>query len=443
MKTLKPILLLAIGVLLTMTSCRTEDDLAIDPPVEETIEANSTIANLMSRTASNDGSPDNIIDNASCLSVQLPVTVTVNGIELEINDDDGYEDIEDIIDLFDDDVDSVVISYPITVILVDFSTVVVNSDLELGTLTANCVGENEDDDDIECIDFQYPITASVFDENNDLINSITINNDNDMYDFIDDLDDFAAVTINFPIKVIFADGSSQTINSIPELENAIEIADDSCDEDDDNDFDDDDCDNCTTNDLETVFADCTEWTVDKLERNDNDLEDNYVGYVFEFNSDGTILVTQGSNTFNGTWGASGTGNNISVTINVTGTLPDGQKVSDNAMFRIKDLPKPTGTVRGEDGALDMQRNSLEISTIGAKFDDFDFELPLRVTGFKFKVPGQPTIQVNGNKLDARAKQALKKAKRGSGVQIFDIEAKAQGVSVILKKVSPVFIELTN
>lgn len=321
MKTLKPILLLVLGVLFTMTSCRTEDDLAIDPPTEETIEANSTVANLMSRTASNDGSSDNIIDNASCLSVQLPVTVTVNGIELTINDEDGYQDIEDIIDLFDDDVDSVIISYPITVILTDYSTVVVNSDSELVALTANCVGENEDDDDIECIDFQYPITASVFDENNDLINTITINNDNDMYDFIDDLDEFAAVTINFPITVIFADGSTQTINSIQELEDAIEMADDTCDEDDDNDFDDDDCDNCTTNDLETVFADCSEWTVDKLERNDNDLEDNYVGYVFEFNSDGTILVTQGSNTFNGTWEASGSGNNISVVINVTG-LPD-------------------------------------------------------------------------------------------------------------------------
>nr|WP_321234073.1 hypothetical protein [uncultured Psychroserpens sp.] len=321
MKTLKPILLLVVGVMFAMTSCRTEDDLAIDPPVEDTIEANSTIANLMSRTASNDGSSDNIIDNASCLSVQLPVTVTVNGIELVINDDDGYEDIEDIIDLFDDDVDSVVISYPITVILPDFSTVVVNSDAELAALTVNCAGENEDDDDIECIDFQYPITASIYDENNDLINSITINNDNDMYDFIEDLDDFAAVTINFPITVIFADGTTQTINTIQELEDAIEMADDSCDEDDDNDFDDDDCDNCTTNDLDTIFSDCSEWTVDKLERNDNDLEDNYVGYVFEFNDDGTILVTQGTNTFNGTWEASGTGNNISVTINVTG-LPD-------------------------------------------------------------------------------------------------------------------------
>ena len=321
MKTLKPILLLVLSVILTLTSCRTEDDLAIDPPTEETIEANSTVANLMSRTASNDGSSDNIIDSASCLSVELPVTVTVNGIELIINDEDGYEDIEDIIDLFDDDVDSVIITYPITVILTDFSTVVVNSDAELAALAANCVGENEDDDDIECIDFQYPITASVFDENNDLINTITINNDNDMYDFIDDLDEYAAVTINFPITVIFADGSTQTINSIQELEDAIEIADDTCDEDDDNDFDDDDCDNCTTNDLDTVFADCTEWTVDKLERNDNDLEDTYVGYVFEFNNDGTILVTQGSNTFNGTWEASGSGNNISVVINVIG-LPD-------------------------------------------------------------------------------------------------------------------------
>jgi len=321
MKTLKPILLLVLGVVFTMTSCRTEDDLQIDPPVEETIEANSTIANLMSRTATNDGSSDNIIDNASCLSVQLPVTVTVNGIELEINDEDGYEDIEDIIDLFDDDVDSVVISYPITVILIDYSTVVINSDADLAELTGNCVGENEDDDDIECIDFQYPITASIFDENNDLISSITINNDNDMYDFIDDLDEYAAVTINFPITVIFADGTTQTINSIQELENAIEMADDTCDEDDDNDFDDDDCDNCSTNDLETIFADCSEWTVDKLERNDNDLEDNYVGYVFEFNGDGTILVTQGNNTFNGTWEASGAGNNISVTINITG-LPD-------------------------------------------------------------------------------------------------------------------------
>lgn len=339
MKSLKPILVITIGVLLSFTSCRTEDDVAIDPPTEDTIEANSTIANLMANVAINDGSFDNIIDNASCLSVQLPVTVTVNGVQVTVNDDDGYEDIEDIIDLFDDDVDSIEITYPITVILADYSTVTVNSDAELAALTVDCPGENEDDDDIECIDFQYPITASIYNENNDLINTITINNDNDMYDFIDDLDDFAAVTINFPITVVLADGNSLTINTVQELENAIENADDTCDEDDDNDFDDDDCDNCTTSELDMVFADCTEWTVDKLERNDNDLEDNYVGYIFEFNSDGTILVTQGANMFNGTWEADGSGNNIAVTINVTG-------LSDfNDTWNLHEIDQDPGEVK--------------------------------------------------------------------------------------------------
>ena len=339
MKTLKPILIVFLSILFTLASCRTEDDLAIDPPIEETIEANSIVANLMTNVATNDGSFDNIIDSASCVSVQLPVTVTVNGIEITINDDDGYEEIEDIIDLFDDDDDSVVIAYPITVILTDFSTVVVNSDSELAALTANCAGENEDDDDIECIDFQYPITASIYNENNDLINSITINNDNEMYDFIDDLDEFAAVTINFPITVIFADGTTQSINTVQQLANAIELADDTCDEDDDNDFDDDDCNNCTTNDLDTVFADCLEWTVDKLERNDNDLEAIYVGYVFEFNNDGTILVTQGANTFNGTWEASGSGNNISVVINIAG-------LSDfNDTWNLHELDQEPGEVK--------------------------------------------------------------------------------------------------
>src|SRR5690606_29374041 len=52
-----------------------------------------------------------------------------------------------------------------------------------------------------------------------------------------------------------------------------------------------------------------------------------------------------------------------VTINVTGKL-DGQNVPDSKTFRIKDLPKPTGTVRGESDNISMQRNSLEISTIG-------------------------------------------------------------------------------
>jgi hypothetical protein len=60
------------------------------------------------------------------------------------------------------------------------------------------------------------------------------------------------------------------------------------------------------------------------------------------------------------------------------------------------------------------------------------------------VPGQPTVVVNGNKLDNRAKSALQRAQRGDAVQIFDIQAYiTNNKSYKLKKVSPVVVELTN
>jgi len=138
------------------------------------------------------------------------------------------------------------------------------------------------------------------------------------------------------------------------------------------------------------------------------------------------------------------GSGREVAINVSGTLPDGTKVSDRATFRIKDIPKPTGSISGQTGIVKLPRNSVEISTIGALLDDFDFELPIQVTSFKVKVPGQPSVNVSGTKLNSQAKNALRKARRGDQISIFDISAQIKGNSSYkLKGVSPVIVELTN
>ncbi|MFC5194745.1 gliding motility protein GldM [Bizionia hallyeonensis] len=138
------------------------------------------------------------------------------------------------------------------------------------------------------------------------------------------------------------------------------------------------------------------------------------------------------------------GSGREVAINVSGTLPDGSKVSDRATFRIKDIPKPTGSISGQTGIVKLPRNSVEISTIGALLDDFDFELPIQVTSFKVKVPGQPSVNVSGTKLNSQAKNALRKARRGDQISIFDISAQIKGNSSYkLKGVSPVIVELTN
>lgn len=80
----------------------------------------------------------------------------------------------------------------------------------------------------------------------------------------------------------------------------------------------DDCNSCTVELLTEVLTACEDWFVDKLERNDNDLEGNFTGYAFNFSSDGTIKATSGSESYSGTWKASGTGNNIQVVLTISG-----------------------------------------------------------------------------------------------------------------------------
>ena len=79
---------------------------------------------------------------------------------------------------------------------------------------------------------------------------------------------------------------------------------------------------CSQQQVLDILTTCTDWTVDKLELNDtSDLEDNYVGYTFNFSNDGTITVQNGGTNHSGTWNSSGMGQNMNVVINIA-TLPD-------------------------------------------------------------------------------------------------------------------------
>jgi len=136
------------------------------------------------------------------------------------------------------------------------------------------------------------------------------------------------------------------------------------------------------------------------------------------------------------------GTGTEVVINVTGTLPDNSKVVDKKTFRIKGIPGPTGTIRGEMGVVKGPKSSLEISTIGAKLVDFDFEVGLDVVGFNFKVAGQPTVVVQGNKLNAQCKSVLSKVGRGDQVTISEIKTKLVGAgSYLLPRTAPVIYEI--
>ncbi len=131
-------------------------------------------------------------------------------------------------------------------------------------------------------------------------------------------------------------------------------------------------------------------------------------------------------------------------INVSGTMSNGEPVSDKRKFRIKDIPAPMASIRNEVGVIRMPKSSLAKATISAQLLDFVFDVNIVTTGFKIKIPGQATVVVNGNRLDSKAQKALSKARRGDIITIFDVKAKLKNNSSYrLKNVMPLSVELSN
>lgn len=305
---LKNLVFLPFLVLMLMMSCQNEETEIINPSNNDIIEGDSVAANLMARMATNDGSVDNIIDYANCLEVVLPVTVTANGITITIQSVADYSQLENILDAFTNDDDAVDITFPITVILNDYTEIIITSQQQLEALIDDCVGENEDDDDIECIDFVYPVSFSIYNTDFQVIDTVTINDDEALHDFLEDLEGPILASLDFPVSLITASGETVVVNSNQELEVAISDADGTCDEDDDYDWNDDD-DNCTEENIELNLKECL-WDISDYD-NSNLFSDYYID--FNVNYEFTVLDENSNAIHDGTWSVAQDGAVITLT----------------------------------------------------------------------------------------------------------------------------------
>lgn len=295
--------------LLMLASCQEEAVEITDPNTQETFVAESDLAMLITQTSTNDGSSDNIIDGANGFSVNLPITVYVNGIEFVVNSEEDFDLIEEAFDASDDDEDTLEIVFPITVTMRDYSVVVINSQAELDALREN--NSNENDDDIECIDFKYPIAISIYNLNFQVIDVVTINSNEQLHHFIKNLEGGVLASLNFPLSMVYTDGSTIMVNNNMELENVLKEARNACDEDDDNDWNDDDF---TKERLDQLLTTCP-WIVNDVRRNENNLTDQYREYVMIFKEDGVVKVRKrNGDMLTGTWSTRVTDHGAKITL---------------------------------------------------------------------------------------------------------------------------------
>ena len=131
-------------------------------------------------------------------------------------------------------------------------------------------------------------------------------------------------------------------------------------------------------------------------------------------------------------------------ISAIATLDDDTKVISTQLFRIKSIPNPKGKISGKSGSIRLNKNSVLTSQILADFGDFVYDLKPSVYSFDITISGQTPITVSGrNRLDDRAKEAVRRAPKRSSITIDNIKVRVQGVSARIPEAAPVIIQLTN
>lgn len=286
MKLIKYLLLSFAAIL--FISCQKDEVLIIQDNAQN-LNANSPLANLISRVSQNPTSKDNILDNSSCFNIHLPVIVNVDGKQITVSNQNDYKTVQSALDAFSDDDDVIGFVYPITIQFKNFNTQQITNSDQLNEVIEKC---NEDDnfDEIDCININYPIKISVYNANNQIANTITIQNDSDLYNTLDKLGNNLFIAINYPISVTNFNGQNIIISNNSDFEARIEASIKDCGNNSGG---------VGNANFVSVLTNGT-WLVSYFfESLDETLY--YKGYNYIFNSDGSITVTDGSNNSNGYW----------------------------------------------------------------------------------------------------------------------------------------------
>src|SRR5690606_31103758 len=270
--------LLPMAMLLCFSSCQEEFEEVGGEPTDMTIQAHSPTATLIEKATAHDGSYDNMVDGAGCFAVKFPYTVSVNGVELNINSKDDLKTIKELLSQLVDQQALIDLVFPIVITLGDYSEINVADKEQLLALVKDCLETGEDR--IGCIEFVYPITLFTMDMDNQRTGEVVVNGDMEMRRFFAELESNLLTSIEFPIQLKKSDGSKLEIGSVGELVAALEQAKKECDKV-----------NPITKDALDAFLVKCPLKVREVFREQLDNSPPYSGSTLTFSQDGAVVLT--------------------------------------------------------------------------------------------------------------------------------------------------------
>jgi hypothetical protein len=222
MKKLKFITATLLMSLIGFTSCQDNDD---DIMAEENPDANtsnSQTAQNLERSSMYNGSFDDFLDGASCSSILLPVTATVNGTEVNVETEAEYRTVIDILAEYNNDEDEVVLHFPITVNISNYTQVEIASQSEYNVLLLACEqAENTSAFAINCLSVDYPITIATYSLDFQQSGSLVIESDSELYTYINSFTNDQLFAVNYPITATVNGDTVINISSDLDLQTQI------------------------------------------------------------------------------------------------------------------------------------------------------------------------------------------------------------------------------
>ena len=139
----------------------------------------------------------------------------------------------------------------------------------------------------------------------------------------------------------------------------------------------------------------------------------------------------------------GAGSETTITIDII--LKNNKKIIEKHVFEIRRTSGFITTINGKAGIVRMQKNHLKDAKIKISFEDKNLVFSNEIVAFALKIPGQPSIQVIGNKIDDRTyERILRSSTIGDQITISDIKLRVmddrlKGASCFLT--SPIVVEV--
>jgi hypothetical protein len=287
-------------------SCETEER-AINSAPENNLVGNIALTGKLMRMAQNPSAVDNFIDGSGCFAIQFPYSVVTNGEAVTLGSEADYQEVRDILDASAAGTDEVIINFPVDVTYANYTEATIATQAAFNEAIANCTGSVE----LSCMELTYPIGINTYNSQNQLADSFYLGSKRALFEILDNLEAYDAVTLSYPINFIAPDGTVVAIGSNQQFETAIDTYTDEC--------------LALLNpepepELEDIIAEGT-WYVSHY-FSFSDQTATYQDYDLTFNTDSTIGVT-GPGPQTGTWNNTATGSIQQMGFTFTGTGLEG------------------------------------------------------------------------------------------------------------------------